>query len=199
MRLIFGLLLAASLYGAWNAWDQRDFKAPTGVLAREVPVQRELESPRSFEARGMRFTQRAQYDLTVRLLRKERYRFDGGASIAPYDLAVGWGPMSDSGVIEALDITQSGRFFYWRMRDSATFPLSPRDLAVSAAQIHAIPANAKVESQLARMRAGQLVTLHGFLVDVAGPNGFRWTTSMTREDTGDGACELMWIESIEAP
>lgn len=112
MRLVFGLLLAASLYGAWHAWDQREFTAPDGILVRDAPMQRNLDPSRSFDVHGLVFNERARYDLTVRLLRKERYRIDGAASIAPYDLAVGWGPMSDSRVLDQLDITQMGRFFH---------------------------------------------------------------------------------------
>ena len=72
-----------------------------------------------------------------------------------------------------------------------------RDVMVNAAQIHAIPADDAVEARLATLRPGQVVALHGFLVDVRGRNGFRWNTSLTREDSGEGACEIMWIESID--
>ncbi|MEP7062394.1 MAG: hypothetical protein ABI881_08345 [Betaproteobacteria bacterium] len=198
MRIVVALLLAASVYGAWHAWQDREFRAPEGVLARADPLQRDLDPPLHFDARGFAFSERARYDLTVRVLRKERYRLDGVASIAPYDLAVGWGPMSDSQVLKQLEITQMGRFFYWRMRDSATFPLAVHDLVASAGQIHAIPADEHVEAALAHIRRGQVITLHGYLVDVRGPRGFAWNTSLTREDTGDGACEIMWIESIDA-
>lgn len=197
MRVIFVVLLVASLYGAWQAWQERKFTAPDGILAADAPLQQNLEAPRRFEANGMSFNERAKYDLTVRLLRKERYRIDSAAAIAPYDLAVGWGPISDTRIIEQLDITQMGRFFYWRMRDPETFPLTVHDLVVNAAHIHAIPANAEVDAQLARLRRGQVMTLHGYLVDVRGPRGFAWNTSLTREDTGDGACEIMWIEAID--
>ncbi|HXU52281.1 MAG TPA: hypothetical protein VN789_09565 [Casimicrobiaceae bacterium] len=197
MRVIVALLFAASLFGAWNAWRGRAFVPAEGVLASTTPLQQDLDTPKSFEARGVTLNERARYDLTVRILRKERYRIDGGASIAPWDLAVGWGPMSDSRVIDSLEITQSGRFFYWRPRDPATFPVAIHDVMVNAAQIHAIPADDAVEARLAALRPGQVVALHGFLVDVRGRNGFRWNTSLTREDTGDGACEIMWIESID--
>ena len=53
-----------------------------------------------------------------------------------------------------------------------------------------------MESRLRRLRPGQVVTLTGYLVDVRGPGGFRWNTSLRRDDTGDGACELMWIERV---
>jgi hypothetical protein len=199
VRVIVVLALIASLFGAWNAWRGRAFVPAEGVLASEAPLQRDLDAPKSFPARGVTLDERARYDLTVRLLRKERYRIDGGASIAPWDLAVGWGPMSDSRVLDRLDITQSGRFFYWRLRDASNLPVTLHDIAVNAAQIHAIPADAGVESRIAALRPGQVVALHGYLVDVRGRDGFRWRTSLTREDTGDGACEIMWIESIDDP
>lgn len=199
MRALVALLFVASLFGAWNAWRGRAFVPPEGVLAPEPPRQQDLDAPKSFEARGVTLNERARYDLTVRILRKERYRIDGGAAIAPWDLAVGWGPMSDSQVIDQLEITQSDRFFYWRPRDMSTFPVTLHDIAVNAAQIHAIPADDGVESRLASLRPGQVVALHGWLVDVRGRNGFRWSTSLSREDTGDGACEIMWIESIDEP
>ncbi len=197
MRVLFAVLLVASLYGAFDAWRNRAFVPPEGEIASAPPVQVDLDHASTFDARGATLQPRARYSLTVRLLRKERYRLDGGASIAPWDLAVGWGPMSDSQVLEQLDITQMGRFFYWRPRDASHFPLEPRELVVSAAQIHAIPADREVEDTLSRMRRGQVLTLRGQLVDVRTPGGGRWSTSLRRDDTGDGACEIMWVESIE--
>jgi len=32
---------------------------------------------------------------------------------------------------------------------------------------------------------------------VRGPGGFTWNTSLTREDKGAGACEIMWIEALD--
>ena len=196
-RWLVTVIMAACLYGGWHAWTQRAVSTPAGVLAARAPEQQDVDPPRGFEAHGHTFVVRARYDLTVRLLRKERYRADPTADIAPYDLAVGWGPMSDARIIDQLDITQMGRFFYWRMRDPVTFPLQPRDLIVSAGQIHAIPATPAVETQLGKLRPGQVITLHGYLVDVQMPGGGVWATSLTREDTGAGACEIMWIEAID--
>jgi len=67
--------------------------------------------------------------------------------------------------------------------------------------MHMIPADDLVRRSLERIRQGQLVHLKGFLVDASGPNGFQWRTSMTRDDTGAGACELVYVESedIVAP
>jgi hypothetical protein len=33
---------------------------------------------------------------------------------------------------------------------------------------------------------------------VRGPGGFTWNTSLRRDDTGGGACEILWAEAIES-
>jgi len=197
MNWVVVLLLLASLYGAfhWYTSERHEHVAP-GVIAPDEPAQRNVDAPRSFEAKGHIFEVRASYEITARVLRKEIYRVDGGATLAPVDLGLGWGRMSDTAVIDQLDFSQMGRFLYWKPHDWTRFPLSPQETLTHAAQVHSIPANDKVESQLRKLRPGQLVRLSGYLVDVRGPGGFRWNTSLRRDDTGDGACELMWIEQV---
>ena len=131
------------------------------------------------------------------MLRKEIYRLDGGASLAPVDLGVGWGPMSDTRVIDELEFSQMGRFLYWRPKRAGDFPVPVQLLVTHAAQMHLIPASPELDSRIRKLRPGQLVTIGGYLVDVRGPGGFTWNTSLTRTDTGNGACEIVWVEALE--
>ena len=62
--------------------------------------------------------------------------------------------------------------------------------------MHMIPASASVERSLMKLREGDVVVLQGYLVDVDHDSGWRWRTSMTRTDTGAGACEIVYVESI---
>jgi len=190
-------MLAVALLGAWHWWsyDRAVARAP-GDLVTAAPQQVDLDLAPPFEVHGRYLVKRARYELTVRVLRKEIYRFDDGAAIAPVDLAVGWGRMSDSAVLDQLSITQMGRFFYWRAKHPETFSLPQEALITEAAQIHAIPATPSIDDALRHLRPGQIVTLSGYLVDVSGPRGFQWKTSLTRTDTGAGACEIMWIEAL---
>ena len=34
-------------------------------------------------------------------------------------------------------------------------------------------------------------------VEAVGPEAFTWRSSMSREDSGDGACELVFVQSVE--
>jgi len=43
----------------------------------------------------------------------------------------------------------------------------------------------------------EVVELRGRLVEASRANGWRWRSSLSREDSGAGACELMLIESID--
>jgi hypothetical protein len=197
MHWLLIALLAASLWGGWNWWtSERHERVPPGIVAPADPVQRNLDTRVTFQAKDHTFIKRAEFDVTARVLRKEIYRIDGGANLAPVDLGLGWGQLSDTRIVDQLEFSQMGRFLYWRPRNQATFPLTPQDTTAHAAQVHAIPANASIERTLRYLRPGQVVTLQGFLVDVRGPAGFAWNTSLSRTDTGDGACELMWIESV---
>src|SRR5258706_126188 len=58
------------------------------------------------------------------------------------------------------------------------------------------PANGAVARALDGVRTGAVVTLRGWLIDVDAADGWRWRTSRTREDTGAGACEIIWVESV---
>lgn len=197
MNWIVVALFVASLWGGWNWWrNERQEHVPPGIVAPEAPRQSALDPPGRFEAKGHVLIARARFELTARVLRKEIYRLDGGASLAPVDLGLGWGPMSDSTVVDQLEFSQIGRFLYWKPRDGQRFPLSAHDTITHAAQVHAIPATGEIESRLRKLRPGQVVQLAGYLVDVRGNGGFTWNTSLRRDDTGDGACEIMWIEHL---
>ena len=192
------VVLALSAYGGWHWWTtERAVDRPPGILVPDEPLQVIFDDPPRFEARGYTFIERAKYDITARLLRKEIYRIDGGAGLAPVDLGVGWGPLSDSALLDGLEFSQMGRFFYWQPR-KADFPLPIPMLISHMAQMHMIPATTDLEAKLKRLRPGQIVTASGYLVDVRGPGGFAWNTSLSRTDTGNGACELFWVEALEA-
>jgi hypothetical protein len=63
--------------------------------------------------------------------------------------------------------------------------------------MHMIPADANVRKTLQSIKAGNIVRLQGYLVEAKTADGWRWKSSLTREDTGRGACELVLVQSVE--
>jgi len=59
-----------------------------------------------------------------------------------------------------------------------------------------IPANDWVRKKLKKIRRGDIVQLRGQLVDVDGDSGWRWRTSLSRNDTGGGSCEIVYLQDI---
>ena len=180
--------------GAWHFWSTREVAQPAGVLIATVPQQTALgEQPPNLSKRGYRIKPLQRLSLEARVLSAERYWLDRGADLAPLDLALGWGPMSDTSVLGQISISQSGRFYFWHVD---RFPIPRHDIEVNSANMHLIPADANVESALKSVRVGQLVHIIGYLVEVTGTDGWRWRSSLSRDDTGNGACELMWVEDL---
>jgi hypothetical protein len=77
------------------------------------------------------------------------------------------------------------------------FPIPRREIETSSANMHMIPADPGVKRELEQVRQGQVVHIEGFLVDASRTDGWHWNTSMTRDDTGAGACELVYVESMD--
>jgi hypothetical protein len=50
---------------------------------------------------------------------------------------------------------------------------------------------------LKSVRTGQLVKLSGYLVEARAADGWSWRSSLTRDDTGPGACELVWLTELD--
>ena len=65
-----------------------------------------------------------------------------------------------------------------------------------AANVHVISADKTVAKAVSSLRAGQIATMKGYLVNVSKADGFRWNSSLTRDDSGNGACELFYVQAI---
>ena len=187
------LIIAAFSYGAYHWWLDRPLDTPPGVLAPDDPVQGELEKPTQFFKNGVQLKARASFEISARVLAKKRYHFDPLATVSPIDLALGWGRMSDLTVLDQIDIHQGQRFYFW---STERFPIPRKEIQEHSANMHMIPADSSVEHRLNAARHGQVIALRGYLVDVAWPRGAPARTSLRRDDTGPGACEIVWVEKV---
>lgn len=165
-----------------------------GIPAGTEPQQTTTDLPKAFLHEGYTVTPLARYSITAVVLSRDRYRFDPAAELAPVDLALGWGSMSIAGVLNELKISQSARWYEYTY--SGEPPLDPQTIATHSANTHCLPANGAVKKQLLAVRRHDLVTLEGYLVEITRPDGYHWRSSLSRDDTGGGACEVMWVTSV---
>lgn len=194
------LILVICAVGALWHWHTREPGAIArgpGVLAPQAPLQRELGSGQRQIAHGdFTLTPLAEFQTESRLLSRLSYRTDAGAALSPLDFALGWGRMSDTAVIEQLNVQQGARFFTYRWADQP--PIPPDEIVRSATNVHLIPANSGVSAALARLRPGDVIRLEGLLVEAHRSDGWHWRSSLSREDSGAGACELLLVQHAAA-
>ena len=174
-------------------WGDRAVQHGPGITAPDAPTQEAAADEAAFEHKDFRLNPRARFEIEARVLGKERYWFGRSARLSPYDLALGWGRMSDEAVLEEISVWQSGRFYWWTSR---TMPIPRHAITHQSANVHIIPSDDDVESDIGSLRSGQVVRLTGHLVDVSASDGWRWGTSMSREDSGNGSCEILWVEAV---
>ncbi len=187
MRIVPWLVAAFLLFWCWRTFTHRDIAHGPGVVAAAEPRQQNLSGDGYIEHGAYRLKPRADFSATVRILRREDYTFDELSDLVPTDFAVGWGPMSDSAVLADVEISQGNRFYFWRTQQ---WPIDRSDIESHSANWHVIPENDAVRAALDRLRVGSVVEFRGRLVDIEGRSGGR-TTSLTRNDTGAGACEIL--------
>jgi len=191
--LAFSLLIVVGLWQGWRDWRLRPVHPPDGIIAPDEPQQVDIDTDaRAIHGRWT-LTPRARYDITARILSREDYSFDRLSDLVPEDLALGWGPMSDNRILVSFKISQGARFYNWQANE---LPIPLQQVVTHSANTHVIPASSRVRSQLASLRVGQVVHLVGILVDGVSSDGNFFHTSLSREDTGPGACEVMLVEGV---
>lgn len=170
-----------------------------------VPVQTDANNAKSFVYDDGKYTwtliPRAFYQITGRVLGKRGYvyeRNDMRAQLAPYDLALGWGPMSDPAVDEWIEWSQKNRWLYYNWSRGTT---SYKDNVIipNTSNNHLIPANATINTALAHVQINDVIYLEGYLVDVqtkTNGNSLNMATSLSRTDSDEGACEQFYVQRI---
>lgn len=196
MSINWKLLVFISLisYGAYHHFSKRPVMYGDGVVAALAPAQQST-SQSGLTFNDYNISPQQTFAIQARVLSATHYSFDREADLAPVDLVLGWGPMSDEAILKDIKITQSNRFYHWHV-DEFFIPRS--QIEKNSANMHMIPANKKVEKALKAVKEGQVVNITGFLVNASRSDGWNWKTSLSRDDTGAGACELVYVTTISA-
>ncbi len=113
--------------------------------------------------------------------------------LSPLDLVLTWGKLSDTQELKKFYYSHGYRFVYLRPNAHNAMP----DAGSHLSHIHAIPATDAMREFLESLGQEDIVALTGHLVSVEGPGMNPWTSSLSRHDNGDGACEIFWIDNAQ--
>lgn len=179
--------------GLYFYWPEKVITYPAGITAAEQPFQTNVVQNKVWQKDGFNFLALAEYKITARVLSKNTFSVGKESKISPLDLALGWGPMSDQEVIDKITVTQSNRWYRWQ---TDSYPIPREQIILNSANVHIIPKDKLVEKQFDNVYKGGLIKMTGYLVEVTTDDGWHWRSSLRRDDTGGGSCQLIWVEEL---
>ncbi len=141
---------------------------------------------------------KAEYRVGALVRSKRAYRTDRMAKISPNDFALVWGILTDKHYYRQINISKGGRRYFFKLKKGAQ--LSVDWVYLNSSNHHLIPANDNIRRALRSVRKNDVIELEGYLVNVHGNikgRTFNWNTSLSREDKGDGSCEIMYVRRIK--
>lgn len=169
------------------------FSEPIQTETTELPFSTKIKSYRFF------LTPMADYDISAVVVSTKRYHQGIDAKVVPLDLGVCWGDVAKEENRKKIKFQQYLRFLTYRFKED--IPFSMEYLSTHAGNIHIIPANSRIKRVMFSLKRNDKVRLKGYLVKVIAQNQkysyYHRGTSLTRDDTGDGACELMWVKEVQ--
>jgi hypothetical protein len=117
-----------------------------------------------------------------------------GDSLNSRDICTVWGSMLSSGVYRDVDFWSGDWTCNYKFSGIETATMFKAD---QLSNTHVLSANPDVRRALAELETGDEYRMRGRLVDYELFGGGRRNSSLIRTDTGDGACEVMLVDSVE--
>ena len=176
------------------------------VAGIREPIQTEASGQTTMIKSGYTLTLEHLYKYDIEALVVHAHDYNGlsvGDRLSPRDLALAWGIVAEKNDLVDFHWDQAGRWYSWRVNsyDELAPVGGESDVNRHSANTHIIPANSSVKWEITKIMPGDHIRLKGYLVSIYGENSkgstFTWSSSTTREDTGDHSCEVMYVESVE--
>lgn len=170
-------------------------KIHEGVIPN--PVQVDLKEPEIVnvlvDEENISIVLLAEYTVEGVIKSKKQYT-DYSSQIAPYDVALAWGSLNEKEIDKHISYSQSGRWYYYNF--SRDVSVSSSYIAEHSANVHLINQDLLILKKIKDLKVNDHIRLTGYLVNVNFDNG-TWESSLTRTDTGNGACEIMYVTGVE--
>ena len=125
-----------------------------------------------------------------------------GDSVFPLDLCMIWGSNAENKIYQSrsLSFSQDMRFCFYRWWGNVKFNQQ------EVSNNHLLINSEEIEKKIRNISTGDQVKIKGQLVNVRAknlgtpgtydPEFFEWNTSVSRTDTGGGACEVILVNEV---
>ncbi len=176
------------------------------VAGIRAPIQEEAKGVTKTTVKGwnVRIEYQYSYDIEALVVHTKRYSGSGlGDQLAPVDAALAWGDVAKYNDSIDFHWGQARRWYTWKVNSYEELaPVGAEyEVGIQSSNNHLIPSTRELEKQVKKLRTGDHVRIKGYLVNIDGTKSdgstFWWNSSTTREDTGDGACEVFYVTELQ--
>jgi hypothetical protein len=199
--LAAGVVIALVMVGAAGCGPHPTAEDTLPIDVSRPPDQIAVDNadPIRLEAGGFEFviTPLANYVLRGVVVSSESYRTGWNAELSPCDVAMVWGELAAGDTWRTLAWSQSGRWYFWKWHGQQ--PFADEIVVRDSSNTHVVPASPNLASAARTLTAGDIAELAGELVRIDGRKGQEkvwWKSSLSRTDTGDGSCELLYLRRL---
>ena len=205
MKLMVAGLIALALGGVvWKVVLPRVWSSPAAapIALDGDPVLEPLEeaAPLVVERSGRRYVVQKlfAYEAQGEVLSASSYDVTWTNDFADVDVALLWGPRREA-LKDKYKFSQMGLWLFWRSESEVT-AAERLEIGTHISNNHLIPADGSSRLAFAfrRVSKGDVVRIKGSLVRISSPEGELYAqSSVVRDDTGDGACEVIWVDEVQ--
>ncbi len=208
MRTLVKYLMLASLITAAVSWWMKDALPPPARLKADL-----FEEPKQVQVRrppirttvnGVEYRIQPRYAYEISALVVSLHHSDTwwdyahkewNDHINRMDLCVVWGGNAESGAYQKVSFFNNQWECHWSWSSSEAGSAFNR---AEASNNHMVTDDPAVAKALRKIRIGDQIRAKGYLVDYSVANsGASRVSSETRTDTGNGACEVLYVEALE--
>lgn len=189
-HILFVIILVG---GGYYFWTIKPIVHGPGEVAPNQPFQQRAYGVKSLEHQNYKFIPVAKLELEARILSKKKYYEDRETEFAPYDLVIGWGPMSDERNLSKIMVKQVDRSFYFEMIEP---PIPIQKMHNNTAIMRLVVSDEGISQKIQDLRIGNIISVKGYLVNAQSNDGWSMKTSLIRNDTGREAAEIVWVKEL---
>lgn len=198
MRNVITVIVLITLFSlSIGLYQVFKYKPDYSYIVEKEPIQENIiDKIENFKKDDFIVVPLKNYEIEARILSKKKYTIGEDSDFATYDLALGWKEMSDIHYLEKIKISQRNRWYYWRTKDRSI----PREIiSYNSSNHHIVHANEKIKKQLSNLKEHQVIKMTGYLINAKNINypNIELKSSLTRKDTGAGACEVFYVDYLE--
>ncbi len=177
-----------------------------GVPGIKDPVQKSAKFSEVKEIDGLTVYLTSEYSYDIEALVVSAKNYNGitfADKLSNKDVALAWGPVAEWNDRIDFHWGQSGRWYHWRTKTYEELIPVDGETGVNrhSANNHLVPMDESMRAAIKTIKKGDHIRIKGYLLNADASDGkgktYSWHSSTSREDVGGGACEIIYVKSIE--